>query len=194
MIRDAGPAPKVVIEATWSWCWAADVIAEPGGIVHLAHPLGIAAFENRRVKADKIDARLLADLLRMGMLPEAWIAPAPIREQRELVRYRRELSQLRAGLRNQVHAVIGKEGLIPPIKHLWGPGGKDWLDDITMAEAFEDRLRSLRRLIKTYDNEIVRLDARIAGVLKAIPAMRRSNRSMGSARCSRRPSLLRSVT
>ncbi len=44
-----------------------------------------------------IDARLLADLLRMGMLPEAWIAPAPTREQRELVRYRRKLSQLRAG-------------------------------------------------------------------------------------------------
>ena len=112
---------------------AADVITDAGGIVHLAHPLGIAGFENRRVKTDKIDARLLADLLRMGMLPEAWIAPGPIREQRELVRYRRKLSQLRAGLKTQVHAVIGKEGLIPPVKHLWGPGGKDWLDETQMA-------------------------------------------------------------
>ena len=168
-IRDAGPAPEVVIEATWGWYWAADVITEAGGIVHLAHPLGIAAFENRRVKTDKIDARLLADLLRMGMLPEAWIAPPPVREQRELVRYRRKLSQLRAGLKAQVHAVIGKEGLIPPMNHLWGPGGKDWLDNTQMAAAFEDRLRSLRRLIKTYDNEIVRLDARIVGVFKGHP-------------------------
>jgi len=38
-----------------------------------------------------------------------------------------------------------------------------------MAAAFEDRLRSLRRLIKTYDHEIVRLDARIAGVFKGHP-------------------------
>jgi hypothetical protein len=51
------------------------VIAEAGGSVHLAHPLGIAGFENRRVKNDRIDAGLLADLLRMGRLPESWIAP-----------------------------------------------------------------------------------------------------------------------
>ena len=69
VIRDAGPAPEVVIEATWGWYWAADVITEAGGIVHLAHPLGIAAFENRRVKTDKIDARLLADLLQDGDAP-----------------------------------------------------------------------------------------------------------------------------
>ena len=55
------------------------------------------------------------------------------------------------------------------MNRLWGPGGKDWLDDTRMAAAFEDRLRSLRRLIKTYDNEIVRLDARIAGVFKGHP-------------------------
>ncbi len=168
-IVDAGPDPEVAVEATWGWYWAADVITDAGGRVHLAHPLGIAGFENRRVKNDQIDARLLADLLRMGMLPEAWIAPGPIREQRELVRYRRKLSQLRAGLKTQVHAVIGKEGLIPPVKHLWGPGGKDWLDDTQMAAAFEDRLRSLRRLIKTYDAEIVRLDARIAAMFDGHP-------------------------
>lgn len=163
-ITRAGPEPEVVLEATWGWYWAADVIAEAGGRVHLAHPLGIAGFENRRVKNDQIDARLLADLLRMGRLPEAWIAPGEVREQRELVRYRRKLSQLRAGLKAQVHAVIGKEGLVPPMQSLWGPGGRDWLDDTDMADAFEDRLRSLRRLIKTYDAEIARLDARIAKV------------------------------
>ncbi len=168
-IVKAGPEPEVVLEATWGWYWAADVIAEAGGRVHLAHPLGVAGFENRRVKNDHVDAKLLADLLRMGRLPEAWIAPGPIREQRELVRYRRKLSQLRAGLKAQVHSVLGKEGLVPPIKHLWGPGGKDWLDDTDMAEAFEDRLRSLRRLIRAYDNEVARLDARIGTVFKGHP-------------------------
>ncbi|MGH2767117.1 MAG: hypothetical protein ACRDKA_14610 [Actinomycetota bacterium] len=67
---------------------------------------------------------------------------------RELVRYRRKLSQLRAGLKAQVHAVLGKEGLLPPVNHLWGPGGSDWLDETDMADAYETRVRSLRRLIK----------------------------------------------
>jgi transposase len=168
-IEEAGPDPEVVLEATWGWYWAADVIAQAGGRVHLAHPLGIAGFENRRVKNDRVDARLLADLLRMGRLPESWIPPEGVRHQRELVRYRRKLSQLRAGLRAQVHAVLGKEGLLPPMNHLWGPGGSVWLDDTDMAEAYETPVRSLRRLIKLYDTEITKLDARIADVFKGHP-------------------------
>ena len=47
-IGKAGPSPEVVLEATWGWYWAADVITEAGGKVHLAQPLGVKAFENRR--------------------------------------------------------------------------------------------------------------------------------------------------
>ena len=57
------------MEACWGWYWAADVIAECGARLHLAHPLGIAGYANRRVKNDIADATLLADLLRMGRLP-----------------------------------------------------------------------------------------------------------------------------
>lgn len=168
-IEKAGLAPEVVLEATWGWYWAADVITAAGGKVHLAHPLGIAGYENRRVKNDQEDARLLADLLRMGRLPEAWIPPESVRHQRELVRYRRKLSQLRAGLKAQIHAVLGKEGLLPPLNHLWGPGGARWLDETAMADAYETRVRSLRRLIKLYDTELVKLDARIAAEFKGHP-------------------------
>ena len=65
----------MVLEATYGWYWAADVLAEAGANVHLAHPLGVKGFAYRRVKNDERDAADLADLLRMGRLPEAWIAP-----------------------------------------------------------------------------------------------------------------------
>lgn len=97
VVADAGSAPEVVQEATWGWYWAADVIGDAGGRVHLAHPLGIKASQNRPVKNDLKDATLLADLLRMGRLPESWIAPGSIRELRELVRYRHKLSHLLPG-------------------------------------------------------------------------------------------------
>ena len=51
-------------------------------------PAGVRGFAYRRVKNDEKDATDLADLLRMGRLPEAWIAPDEIRELRELTRYR----------------------------------------------------------------------------------------------------------
>jgi len=50
------------------------VLADAGAVVHLAHPLGVKGFAYRRVKNDERDAADLADLLRMGRLPEAWIA------------------------------------------------------------------------------------------------------------------------
>ena len=101
-VAAAGEAPEVVMEATWGWYWAADVLEAAGCRVHLAHPLAIKGYQNRRIKNDDRDATLLADLLRMGRLPEAWIPPESVRHQRELVRYRRKLSQLRAGLKAQI--------------------------------------------------------------------------------------------
>jgi hypothetical protein len=85
-IAKAGESPEVVLEATYGWYWAADVLAEAGATVHLAHPLGVKAFAHRRVKNDVRDATDLADLLRMGRLPEAYVAPPAVRELREQVR------------------------------------------------------------------------------------------------------------
>lgn len=102
----AGEAPEVVLEATYGWYWAADTLAELGAKVHLAHPLGVKMFSYRRVKNGERDAADLADLLRMGRLPQAWIAPPATRELRELVRHRAKLVALRSSVKRQVHAVL----------------------------------------------------------------------------------------
>src|SRR6266699_1051935 len=82
-IRRAGLHPQVVLEACYGWYWAADVRAAAGAEVQLAHPAGVKAFSHRRVKNDELDARDLADLLRMGWRAEAWIAPPEIRAPRD---------------------------------------------------------------------------------------------------------------
>ena len=64
---------------------------DAGADVHLAHPLGVKGFAYRRIKKDVRDPSDLADLLRMGRLPEGWIAPPAVRELRELVRHRAKL-------------------------------------------------------------------------------------------------------
>jgi transposase len=107
-IAKAGPSPEVVVEATYNWYWVADVLDEAGARLHLAHPLGVKGFAYRRVKNDFRDAADLADLLRMGRLPEAWIAPKHVRCQRELVRHRHKRRQLCSGLKAGAHAVLAK--------------------------------------------------------------------------------------
>jgi len=164
-----GEHPEVVLEATYGWYWAADVLAEAGAEVHLAHPLGIKGFAYRRVKNDVRDASDLADLLRMGRLPEAWIAPPEVRELREAVRHRCKLVALRSGLKAQVHAVLAKQGVRVPMSDLFGVAGTQLLDELPLDAPFHARVLSLRRLIDAYTFEIDVLAKRTAGQLTRHP-------------------------
>jgi transposase len=154
VLARAGEAPEVVLEATYGWYWAVDVLERLGGRVHLAHPLGVKAFEYRRVKTDARDAADLADLLRMGRLPEAWIAPPATRELRELVRHRAKLVGLRSACKAEVHAVLAKCGVQVPMSDLFGPAGVKVLDRVELPAPYRARVDSVRRLIETVDFEI----------------------------------------
>ena len=55
-LEQAGSDPEVVLEATYGWYWAVDVLHACGARVHLAHPLGVKGFRYRRVKNDVRDA------------------------------------------------------------------------------------------------------------------------------------------
>jgi transposase len=149
-----GEAPQVVLEATYGWYWAADVLAEAGAQVHLAHPLGVKGFSCRRVKNDVRDASDLADLLRMGRLPEAWIAPPATRELRELVRHRAKLVAVRSGLKAGVHGVLAKCGVSVPMSDLFGVAGQQLLAELRLPDVYAGRVASLRRLIDAFGFEI----------------------------------------
>ena len=122
---------------------AVDVLQELGATVHLADPNALNWGE-RRVKNDVVDATDLADMLRLGRLPEAWIAPPALRELRELVRYRAKLVQLRSGLKAQVHAVMAKEGVLPSVVDMFGPAGQVQLDEMGLGRNYTIRVESLR--------------------------------------------------
>jgi transposase len=171
-IAKAGEAPDVVLEATYGWYWAVDVLQDAGAVVHLAHPLGVKGFAYRRVKNDVRDASDLADLLRMGRLPEAWIAPASVRELREVVRHRAKLVALRTGLKAQVHAVLAKQGVTVPMTDLFGVAGGQLLDELRLDPAYNARVVSLRRLIEALDFEIDNAGRRTAAKLATHPGYR----------------------
>jgi transposase len=167
VIAEAGANPKVVVEATYGWYWAADVLAECGAELHMAHPLGMKGImSNRRVKNDVKDALLLADLLRLGSLPESWVAPPGLRELRELVRYRHKLVNMRASLKAQAHAVMAKEGVLPALTDMFGPGGQELLDEMDLSGAYRVRMESLRDLMEAFNAEIVMLERSIHEELK----------------------------
>ena len=166
-LEQAGPDPEVVLEATYGWYWAVDVLQACGARVHLAHPLGVKGFCYRRVKNDVRDAGDLADLLRMGRLPEAWIAPPQTRELRELVRYRAKLVAIRSGLKAQIHAVLAKAGVLIAASDLFGVTGRQRLAKVPLGAAYAQRIGSLLELIDILDRHEARFAAMIAKRLAA---------------------------
>jgi transposase len=108
----AGKAPEVVLEATYGWYWAADVLAELGAKVYLAHPLGMKMFSYRRVKTMSATRRIWriccgwVGCLKRGSLRRA------TRELRELVRHRKLCRRPRYAdvcVTALVRAVVGRD-------------------------------------------------------------------------------------
>ena len=159
-VAAAGPEPEVVIEATYGWYWIVDWLQSQGATVHLANPSALN-WGKRRVKTDERDANDLIDMLRLGLLPEAWIAPPATRELRELVRYRAKLVALRSGLKAQVHAVMAKEGVLPGVTDMLSQAGNRQLDEMALGDVYTIRVESLRDLIEVYDREVAMLERKI---------------------------------
>jgi transposase len=133
------------------------LLQDLGATVYVANPNALNGGD-RRVKNDEIDATDLADRLRLGRLPQAWIAPPAIRELGELVGYRAKLVKLRTGLKAQVHAVMAKEGVLATVSDRFGPAGTGQLDALELGAPFARRVASLRQLIARYHREIAQLE------------------------------------
>jgi transposase len=132
--------------------------------VHLVHPLGLH-WDSRRVKNDIRDSTELANRLRRGDLPEAYIAPPEQRELRELVRYRAKVTALRTSAKAQIHAVMAKEGILPCLDDMFGPGGQQLLDQMPFEGAYAMRVASLRKLLDVYVGELTVVEAELAARL-----------------------------
>ncbi len=88
----------MVVESTYNWYWLVDLLMEEGYKVHLANPAGIQQYKGLKYSDDKHDAFWLAEMLRLGILPEGYIYPKEKRPIRDLLRKRGHLVRLRTSL------------------------------------------------------------------------------------------------
>ena len=109
-IAAAVPAGAVVQAALEACCGAAnladELVERAGWSVSLAHPGFVARMKQNPDKTDYSDARLLADLTRVGYLPKVWLAPAELRELRRLVRYRQQKVNERRDVKLRIRAIL----------------------------------------------------------------------------------------
>jgi transposase len=156
---------EAVFEATFGYGWLADLLADAGIPAHMAHPLATKAIASGRVKNDKVDAAILAQLLRTNLLPEGWIAPLETREARRLVSdaglagpnavaAQEPDPRGAGGLRSQTRGQRVRSGRASGSPALFGKEGRAWLSQQELPQASRQRVDINLRVIEGLDGEI----------------------------------------
>lgn len=112
----------IAVESTYNWYWLVDGLMEEGYKVHLANPSAIQQYTGLKHADDQHDAFWLAEMLRLGILPEGYIYPKEERPMRDLLRKRGHLVRLRTSLvvslQNILSRNLGRKLRVNDIKSL----------------------------------------------------------------------------
>jgi len=132
---------RVVMESTTNlWLTLYEAIDNKNIKVVLANPMKTKAIASAKVKTDKVDARILAHLLRADLVAESYVPPKQIREIHALIRHRLSLTKMRIMIKNKVHALTDKYGYRCEFSDMFGASGLRWLKTLEMGE-LADTLR-----------------------------------------------------
>ena len=171
MLRLTGELPAgtpVAFEAVFGWSWLAELLEDYGFEAHMVHPLRCKAIASARLKNDKVDAAILAQLLRADLLPEAQLAPAKVRQLRALLRHRISLVRLATQARNRIHAVAADHGYDRPASYWTGPG-RGWLAELDLPAASREIITDCLAVIDGLAPLTGRIDGELHARAKAGP-------------------------
>ncbi len=171
LIGDLPAGTPVAFEAAFGWGWLLRLLEDYGFDPHLVHPLRCKAIASARLKNDKVDAATLAQLLRADLLPEAWIAPAEVRQLRALLRHRAGLVRLGTQQRNRIHAVVADFGYDRSGSYLSGPG-RGWLAGLDLPATSREVVADCLAVIDGLAPAIDRIDGELRLHAKADPRVK----------------------
>lgn len=116
---------QIALESSGHYYWIVDEMEAAGHHPRLAHPLEAKKRMGKTgKKTDKVDANGLGILLRNGTLPEVWIPPAELRDQRELLRLRMFLVQQRTRLKNRIQGALARYNIQIEVQDVFGVEGR----------------------------------------------------------------------
>ena len=174
---------RAVVEASASYRWLYDLLS-PRGEVVLAHPLRLRAIATARAKTDRLDAALLARLLRANLIPASYVPPARYQTLRDLTRSRARLSCQATLAKSQVHALLARANVHPPFKTPFGKRGRQWLAKLDLGLSGNLSRDELLRRLEHYGREIAGLDTHLEQMAAAFPEWAALDALYGIARYS----------
>ncbi len=180
---ELGEESKVVMEACWNWGWLYDLLAKIDQVeeVVLAHPYKTRLIAEAQIKTDRIDAQMLAKLLRGDLIAHSHAPSAGTRARKHLLRQRLFWVRLRTMLRNRIHAVLDRQHDLerPQLKNFFSRRGQTWLEEVRLPCAEDQPLLKqnlevaelLEQKIKQLDRTIGQSQSQEEKLLESIPGI-----------------------
>ncbi len=151
---------RAVIEATGTYRWIYELLIKHGEVI-LAHPYRLRAIWSGKAKTDKLDAKVLAELLRADLMPQAYVPPKSYQLLRDLTRVKARLVRRRTTVRNELRNILACANIVAPFSCPFGPRGLKWLASVNLnpvAEIVRDelieRLRHFETVINKFDKHL----------------------------------------
>jgi transposase len=159
------------LEATLFTGWIYDFLLPYAATLKVAHPALLKAIAASKKKNDRIDAEKICDLLRVGLLPECYMAPAAIRELRRLLRYRNLVVSQAVRMKNKIAGLLMEVGAPYNKQRLHG---KKYFNEL-LQSGLEEVPESVKELLRLSRNQLeifAQIQQRLLAGLEAHPLLK----------------------
>ena len=161
-VKRLGRQDQVVLEASFNTWALADLLQKHAGRVVVSNPMRTKAIASAKIKTDKVDAQVLAQLLAADFIAEVWVPDPTMRALRRRVSQRNALIHQQTALRNRVHAVLNRNLLDCPATDLFGKAGRQWLATAPLPAEERQQVESALRLLAALEAEIEAVERPLA--------------------------------
>jgi transposase len=152
---------RVALETTTNAWAVADILRPHVARLVVSNPVKTRIIADAKTKTDKVDAEVLAHLLRCEYLPEVWAPDPNTRLLRRLCGRRAGLVSHRIAVKNRVHSLLGGLLIRAPYQDLFGPRGREWLAAVELPADQRAVLEVDLRLLDAVEREIELLDGQL---------------------------------
>jgi transposase len=152
---------RLALEATTNTWAVAEILRPYVQQIVVSNPLRTRAIAEAKIKTDKVDSRVLAELLRVGYLPDVWQPGPETQRMRRLTHRRAALVSDRTRLKNRLHSIL-HHCLIPlPRFDLFSQQGRVWLRQVALKAEETAARDSDLRLLEATELEIAQLEQQL---------------------------------
>ena len=164
-----------VLEASRTWPVLYNLLQGRVATIKLAHPAKVKAIASARIKNDKIDSFVLANLLMADLIPEAHIRLGANREKQAILRQRAAFVSMRTRIKNRIHVIVDQQPYevrkaVMGLSNLFGKAGTIWLRSVKELSK-NDRflLNQMLKILDSLNAAIAQSDITVRKLFRADP-------------------------